>query len=78
MDDTTYESTGVAERCGCGRGPDTKGRGVVEDPVYSFWGTLTLLWGVTYPPKHVAYRCLKCHKTLGRTTDDEVMARHAR
>ncbi|MCB9728495.1 MAG: hypothetical protein H6746_08460 [Deltaproteobacteria bacterium] len=75
MPKSEIRSEGEPRRCRCGY---AKGDGmVVEEPRYSFGGTLALLFGITARPIAVRYQCRKCGQVLEESTDPAVLtARH--
>jgi hypothetical protein len=62
------------KRCRCGY---AKGDGmIVEEPRYSFSGTMALLFGITARPIAVRHQCRKCGEVLDLASDPESLSKY--
>lgn len=59
--------------CACGH--TLSHSAVLPEPVYTQWGWLLFLIGVTAKPLAVVYRCLWCKQVLAKTRDPKVLSK---
>ncbi len=64
-------SARTVARCACGH--DYTHPSVAPEPVYTDWGWLLFLIGVTAKPQSVIYRCIFCKRVLASTKDPSVL-----
>lgn len=47
---------------------------VQQEPEYTLWGWIQLsMLGLTPPPDHIVFRCIRCRKSLGVSRDPELL-----
>lgn len=60
------------ETCRCGHGRDH--HMVTAEADYTFWGWLSLFFGVSAKPTRIRYHCRRCDEVFAETTDPTVLS----